>query len=65
MCCQHSTVDYIVQDFAVDYTVQDSSVDWTVQERKRKGPEMYFKAGTATDGTEPSDIIVFFPLLLL
>jgi len=56
MCCQNS---------AVDYTVQDSVVDCTVLERKRKGPEMYFEVGTTTDDTEPSDIIVMFPLLLI
>jgi len=56
MCCQH---------FVVDYTIQDSAVDCTVQERKRKSPEMYFEVGIATDGTEPSDIMVMFPLLPL
>jgi hypothetical protein len=56
MCCQISTVDY---------TIQDSVVDCTVQERKRKGLEMYFEAGTATNGTDPSNIMVLFPILLL
>jgi hypothetical protein len=56
MCFQHSVVDY---------TIQDSAVDFTVQERKRKSPEMYFEAGTTTDGAEPSDIMVLFLLLPL
>jgi hypothetical protein len=56
MCCQHSIVDY---------TVQDSAIDCIVQERKRESPEMYFEAETATDGDEPSDIMVLFPLLPL
>ena len=56
MCCRNSVVDYIVQD---------SAIDCIVQERKRKGPEMYFEVGTTTDGAEPSDIMVLFPLLLL
>jgi hypothetical protein len=56
MCCQNSVVDY---------TIQDSAVDCIVQERKRKSPEMYCEAGTATHGVEPSDIMVLFPLLLL
>ena len=56
MCCQDSTIDCIVQD---------SAVDCTLKEGKRKCHEMYFEAGTATDGTEPSDIMVMFPLLPL
>ena len=56
MCCQI---------FSIDYIVQDSAVDCTIQERKRKGPEMYFEAGTTTDSVEPLDIMVMFPLLLL
>jgi hypothetical protein len=44
---------------------QNSVVDYTIQERKRKGPVMYFEAGTNIDGAEPSDIMVMFPLLLL
>jgi len=56
MWFQHSTIDY---------TIQDSVVDCTIQERKRKSPEMYFKARTTTDGAEPSDIMVLFLLLPL
>jgi hypothetical protein len=56
MCCQHSVVDY---------TIQDSAIDCTIQERKRKGPEMYFEARTATDNAEPSDIMVLFPIMPL
>ena len=56
MCFQHSTIDY---------TIQDSVVDCTIQERKRKSPEMYFEAGTTTNGAEPSDKMVLFLLLLL
>jgi hypothetical protein len=44
---------------------KNSVVDYTVQERKRKGHEMYFEAVTTTDGAEPSDIMVMFPLLIL
>jgi hypothetical protein len=44
---------------------QNFVVDYTIQERKRKGPVMYFEAENITDGAEPSDIMVLFPLLLL